>query len=104
MSENHIRFKYSATCKTDDLAVLYCLRSLVQLVEDEYPQIGWGGTGKAEWQAAGHQVKFRFTSDARRSQFIGEANRLFAAAWGLAATSDDDAAAPRRRFSGAGSR
>lgn len=44
MSSNHEKYHYSATCKTDDPAVLHCLRALCQYSEKgEYPQIGWGG-------------------------------------------------------------
>jgi hypothetical protein len=83
MSENHDRFKFSATCETDDLGVLHCLRSIVQLVEDEYPQIGWGGTGRGEWQADRGQVTFRFTSAARRDEFLVQAGRLINGSWSL---------------------
>lgn len=55
MSANHVDFKYSITCTTNDLAVLHCLRALCQLSEKHaYPQIAWGGTGELEWRAAGN--------------------------------------------------
>jgi len=51
MSSDHKLFKFSMTCQTDDLAVLHCLRALCQYAEQhKKPQIGWGGTGKSEWQ------------------------------------------------------
>jgi len=51
MSSNHCKYHYSVTCKTDDPAVLHCLRALCQYSEkEEHPQIGWGGTKGNIWK------------------------------------------------------
>lgn len=73
------KFKYSITCHTDDFAVVHCLRSLCEYIEENHmPQIGWGGTEKSDWKAAGNTITLRFTSPTYRDQFVDEANRLIA--------------------------
>jgi hypothetical protein len=43
MSSEHEKYRYSATCQTNDAAVLHCLRVLCQYAEKgQYPQIGLG--------------------------------------------------------------
>jgi len=97
MSENHRRYHYSITCKTDDAAVLHCLRALCQYSErHEYPQIGWGGTKENVWEANNGTFVLRFTAPAYRDQFIIEANRLLKGHWEQIETNDNDPAEPRR--------
>ena len=49
--------KFSITCHTDELAVVHCLRSLCEFAENDcLPQIGWGGTKKSDWIAAGNRI------------------------------------------------
>jgi len=98
MSDDHRRFKYSVTCYTVDMAVLACLRGLCHysLEHENNPQIGWGGTGRKEWEDAGHLATFRFTESRYRESFIGEAKRLLAGHWELEVTSDYDPATPQR--------
>lgn len=94
---NHALYKYSVTCRTEDLAVLHCLRALCQFAErHKAPQIGWGGTGVKEWQANSFNFKLRFTSPEYRTTFLEEANRLLPMRWELIATDDDDPASPQR--------
>ena len=98
MSTDHDRFRFSATCRTKDAAVLACLRSLNYYVMEGVAkrQIGHGGTGWNECRAAGYQATFRFTQPGHRQQFITEANRLLAGHWELVSTDDNDPATPQR--------
>lgn len=97
MSTDHKRFRFSATCRTDDAAVLHCLRAICQFAEKGVkPQIGWGGTGEREWRSRGGRFIVRFSSSEYRNAFLEEGNRLLAGRWTLLATSDDDPATPQR--------
>lgn len=99
MSDEHKRLHFSATCHTADLAVLHCLRALVQFAvtgKTTSASIGWGGTGESEWRSAGEKVTFRFPDPESRQVFQTEANRLLAGHWELVATSDADPAKPQR--------
>lgn len=97
MSTDHKRFHFSVTCQTDDAAVLHCLRALCQFAEKgKKPQIGWGGTGEADWKARGGRFVLRFTSAAYRKTFIDQANRLLPGRWTLVTTNDTDPATPQR--------
>jgi hypothetical protein len=97
MSLDHPKFRFSITCHTDDPAVLFCLRALVQFVE-KHPkqQIGWGGTKTKDWKAARGNFTLRFTSPAFRDGFVKEANRLLSGRWEQVGISDQDPAEPRR--------
>lgn len=97
MSADHKAFHFSVTCHTDDEAVLFCLRALCQYVEEHSkPQIGWGGTGAADWKKAKGQFKLRFTDPSFRQSFVQEAHRLLPGKWREVATDDNDPAAPQR--------
>jgi hypothetical protein len=97
MSSDHMRFKFSITCQTDDIAVLHCLRSLCQFSEcSKKKQIGWGGTGEADWRANSGRFTLRFTDPQYRQRFIDEANRLLAGHWSIVKTNDNDPATPWR--------
>ena len=97
MSVDHQRFRFSATCHTEDLAVLHCLRALCQFAEQgRKPQIGWGGTGEREWRLNSCKIIFRFTATAYRERFNEEANRLLSKRWRLVAQNDSDPATPQR--------
>lgn len=96
MSTVHSRFKYSVTCRTEDLAVVYCLRALCDFVlKGQKSQIGWGGTGETEWVSNNRCVTFRFPDPQYRQEFLSEANRLLKGGWSLVATNDNDPAKPR---------
>lgn len=97
MSSNHKKYHYSASCKTDDPAVLHCLRALCQFSEKgEYPQIGWGGTKRSLWEANDGLFTVRFTSSSYRENYINEASRLLKGYWELVSTNDFDPAEPQR--------
>jgi hypothetical protein len=77
--------------------VLFCLRALCQFAEEHpKPQIGWGGTGSADWKRAGGQFKLRFTTAAYRDLFVAEADRLLGGRWTKLGVSDHDPASPQR--------
>jgi len=97
MSVDHQRFHFSVTCQTKDAAVLHCLRALCQYAEQgRKPQIGWGGTGQAEWEANDGEFTLRFTSLEFRNVFVDEGQRLLAGKWQVVRTNDKDPAVPQR--------
>ncbi len=97
MSEDHALFHFSVTCHTDNEAVMFCLRALCQYAEDHAKSnIGWGGTKRTDWEAAGHCITLRFTSVEGRQLFLDEANQLFGNQWSETETNDDNPATPQR--------
>lgn len=97
MSAEHQKYHFSATCKTDDAAVLHCLRALCQYAEEgNHPQIGWGGTKQSTWRAAGGQFTVRFTQPIYRDKFLKDAARLLPNYWSLIRVNDNDPATPQR--------
>jgi hypothetical protein len=75
--DDYQRCHFSITCRTEDLAVVHCLRALCQHAEQGcLPQIAWGGTSESSWRSSGKSIKLRFTSPSYREAFIREANRL----------------------------
>ena len=93
---DHAKFHYSIKCKTDDLAVLHCLRALCQWAQkDGNVRIGWGGTKLREWQAGGNCATFRFTTQTYRHNFISKAKELLGERWEEIQSRDDDPAIPQ---------
>jgi hypothetical protein len=92
------RCKYSITCSTDNLAVVYCLRALcAYAITEVKPQIGWGGTKEKDWRADGNRITLRFTTPESRNNFVNEANRLLPKdSWAEVARNDDDPASRQR--------
>jgi hypothetical protein len=92
----HAVYRFSVTLKSDDLAVIHCLRAL-----SEYSQksgnvrIPWGGTKQKDWERNEHQVTFHFSSLGYRKDFIEQSQRLLANHWELVRTSDSDPARPQ---------
>ena len=95
MSEHH-RYKYSITIKTDDLAVVNCLRALSQYSQKTgNNRITSGNTKDSDWKRANHCVTFRFTSSEYREGFLSEAKRLLPEdLWKEFVRSDNDPARP----------
>jgi len=93
----HVMYRYSVTIKTDDLAVLHCLRALsayAQLTGNT--RIPWGGTKKEDWGRDNHHVTFHFSKPEYRESFIKEASRLLARdLWEKVRQSDNDPATPQ---------
>jgi hypothetical protein len=97
MSSDHDKYRYSITCKTDDAAVLFCLRSLCQYTEEYVKkQIGWGGTKTSEWKSSGGAFTLRFTRPEYRDRFVMEAQRLLNGRWSIVSTNNNDPATPQR--------
>ena len=94
----HQEHKFSITIRTDDLAVVGCLRALAKFSQKRgNNQIPWGGTKDDDWRRAENQVTFRFSSAQYRAGFVGEAKRLLPAdLWVEVDRSDTDPARPQR--------
>jgi len=74
MSE--LRYPYMIRVKTDDEAVLYCLRAISMYAQAQGDKKSrgnvykvWKGTGGDEWEDSDGEVTFRFTSLDRRNLF-----------------------------------
>ena len=94
---DHLKFHFSITCHTLDLAVVHCLRAICEWAETHPKrQIAWGGTGKKEWKDSGGKITLRFTSQGNRKNFEEKAAELLATRWTIVSKRDDDPAAPRR--------
>ena len=94
---SHAGYKYSITVKSDDLAVVNCLRSLSQYSQQSgNNRIPWGGTKDQDWTREGHSVTFRFTTTEYRLGFVAEARRLLPVSlWSVVRESDNDPAHPQ---------
>jgi hypothetical protein len=95
--ESHRNYHFSITIRTDDRALLGCLRALSQHCQQEgNVRIPWGGTKDQDWEDSGHCVTFRFTRPEYREGFIDEAVRLFPRdLWREERRSDSDPARPQ---------
>jgi hypothetical protein len=93
----HALYKFSITCKTQDLAVVYCLRAIAEFSQKEMnPRIAWGGTKDGDWKRDGNQVTFHFSSAAIRNSFFRDASRLLqGGSWLETGRRDDDPAKPQ---------
>jgi hypothetical protein len=93
----HAEFHYSITVRTDDLAVLHCLRSLSQYAQKSgNKRIPWGGTKESDWNARDHCVTFHFTSTSYRRDFLAQIERLLPRnLWEKAGENDADPAMPQ---------
>jgi hypothetical protein len=94
---HHKDYKFSITIRTDDLAVVYCLRALAKYSQKTgNNQIPWGGTKNSDWERDGHSVKFRFSKSEYRAGFLAEAKCLLPAElWSMADHCDNDPASPQ---------
>ena len=94
----HAEFHYSVAVRTDDLAVLHCLRSLSQYAQKTgNKRIPWGGTKESDWRDRNHWVIFHFTSPSYRRGFLAEVARLLAHdLWEKGEERDDDPAKPQK--------
>ena len=98
MSE-HVRYKYSVSIKSDDLAMVNCLRALSQYSQKQgNNRIPWGGTKDEDWKRDDYTVTFRFTSPVYREGFIKEIKRLLLKdLWVVVEKSDDNPAKPQKK-------
>jgi hypothetical protein len=94
----HENYHFSVTVRSDDLAVVNCLRSLAQYSQRTgNNRIPWGGTKDADWEGAGHTVTFHFTCTEYRVGFIEQCQRLLPAAlWFEVQKNDNDPAKPQK--------
>jgi hypothetical protein len=95
----HADHRFSITIKTDDLAVVGCLRALAEFSQKTgNNRIPWGGTKDQNWRQAGKHVTFRFSSPEFRAGFEDEIRRLLPQTlWSIEGEHDDDPAKPQRR-------
>lgn len=97
MAREHKSFHFSVTLRSDDLAVIHCLRALAQYAQrDGNTRITWGGTKRKDWEENHHQITLRFTQPEYRHHFVAEADRLLPlGSWSEASRSDSDPASPQ---------
>ena len=96
--DQYERCHYSITCRTDDLAVVHCLRALCQHnVKNCPPQIAWGGTSEKNWRASKNCITLRFTAPKQREVFVRDAKRLLPqCSWHEVSRSESDPAERQR--------
>jgi hypothetical protein len=94
---SHADYKFSITIKSDDLAVVNCLRALSQFSQQSgNNRIPWGGTTEQNWIHDGHTVTFRFTTPEFRVGFVAEGRRLLPEKlWTIVQENDNDPAHPQ---------
>ncbi len=94
MMDTHRLFRFSLTCRTEDLAVVYCLRAIAEYSQKEInPRIAWGGTKDADWRRDQQCITFHFSSPENRERFVQTAQRTLArGSWNEVVRSDDDPA------------
>lgn len=97
MGEHH-KYKYSVTIRTDDLALVNCLRALSQYSQKTgNNRITWGNTKDSDWKRDNNCVTLRFTSPEYREGFLSEIKRLLPnELWREYSRSDNDPATPPR--------
>jgi len=93
----HRDHHYSIQVQTDELAILYCLRSLADYSQKSgNTRIAWTGTTKEKWLRENHMVKFHFSQQEYRQNFINEANRILPdKSWQVIKIDDTDPASPK---------
>jgi len=93
----HTKYHYSITIKTDDEALLHCLRALSQYAQATgNKRIPWGGTKKGDWERDNHCVTFHFSKPEYRNIFMKEVSRLLPRSlWKKIDEKDDDPAIPQ---------
>ena len=92
-NEWYSRYRFSVTCHTSDLGVMYCLRGLCEWAEQgPFRNIGRAGTTKEDWEARAGKSTFRFTEAVYRKRFLDKARELLVARWAVVEQSDDDPA------------
>lgn len=96
MSE-HDKYHYSIKIKTDDEAVLQCLRALSLYAQSTgNNRIPWGGTKKGDWERDNHRVTFHFSTPKYREKFLEEVFRLLPKKlWDKIDEKDNDPAIPQ---------
>jgi hypothetical protein len=97
MTDNYEKKHFSVTGRTQDFAVLHCLRGLSEWAEELHPRnVTWGGTGEAEWRNSKGQFTFHFSDPSFREKFIMRGQELFPCLWEVVRTRDDHPATRQR--------
>ena len=92
-NEWYSRHRFSVTCHTRDLGLLYCLRGLCEWAQQgRSGNIARAGTTKEDWEASGGKFTFRFTEPVYRKKFLDKARTLLETGWTVLEQSDDDPA------------
>lgn len=93
----HSDHHFSIQVQTNDLAILYCLRSLADYSQERgNTRITWGGTSKKDWKRNNNSVKFHFSEVKYRKKFIDEADRILPKnSWQIIKQNDNDPATPK---------
>lgn len=96
----HAAYKYSITIYTDDLAVVYCLRTLSQYSQKTgNNRVTSGNTKKSDWDSNNHRVTLRFSNPEYREGFVSEIKRLLPKdLWAEDSRSDNDPAKPAKQY------
>ncbi len=87
-------FRFSLTVRTDDLALVHCLRALCHYCEaSSHKAAGTAGAKQSDWDDGGHRVVFRFSTHGCRTMFHEQLERLFPRdLWKIVAQNDHDPA------------
>lgn len=93
----HDEYHYSVNIKTNDEAVLHCLRALSQYAQLKgNKRIPWGGTKKEDWERDNYCVTFHFSMPKYRNLFMKEVSRLLSRSlWEKIDEKDNDPATPQ---------
>lgn len=93
----HAEYHYSVTIKTDDEAILHCLRALSQYAQfTGNKRIPWGGTKREDWERDDHCATFHFSKPEYRVIFIKKASCLLPRTlWEKIEEKDNDSAIPQ---------
>jgi hypothetical protein len=93
----HEDYHYSITIKTDDEAVLHCLRALSQYSQKSgNVRIPWGGTKREDWMVNNQEVTFHFSRPEYRKEFQEQVERLFTSVlYKVVKKNDKDPAKPQ---------
>lgn len=94
VTTTHADHKFSITIRSDDLAVVYCLRALAEYSQKTgQTKIAWGNTTNKDWKRDGHRVTFHFSDPNYRNGLVSEAKRLLPQdKWEVDGTNDNDPA------------
>jgi hypothetical protein len=83
--------RFSITCRSDDEAVIRCLKALADYVERRRPD-GRPGGAVAEREPREGSIRLLFTHPDYRASFVKLATDLLGSRWIVCGESDDDSA------------
>lgn len=89
-------FRFSLTVRTDDLALLQCLRALCHYCEaSSHKAAGTAGASQSAWDDNGHRALFRFSTHGCRTMFLEQIERLLPREmWKVVAQNDHEPPPP----------